>query len=292
MSKTPDVHPEQELIIIMFLRAEREVQSFSLQRVVNCILGSSVTFLIFHADRYQRGPNFDGLDLNRQISICMRKFRTSQKLLLALYVIGIFLFCHHFIFRPVILDWGAPESIRDLKLSGDVFTRGDQHTRAVLINATPEKLWPWLVQIGQERGGFYSHQWLENLFFAEMKNVYSLDSRFQQPRHVGDTVWLADKKHYAGGGYQIIAEFTPLRSYVMVGGSDYARIQEGQQASGSWAFYLYPQSDSSTWLVVRSSSGEISAGEKLLRYFAFEVPHFIMEARMINTIKRLVEEKS
>jgi len=222
----------------------------------------------------------------------MNKFSFSKKWMLAFYLISIVWFCHHFIFRPVILDWGATESLRNIKLYGDVLTQGDQHTRAVLVNATPHELWPWLIQIGQERGGFYSHEWLENLFFAEMKNVYSIDNRFQQPRHVGDTVWLATKDHYNGGGYQIIAEVTPFRSYVMVGGPDYARIQNGQKASGSWAFYLYPINDTSTYLIVRSSNGEISIGEKLLRYFTFEVPHFIMEARMLNTLKRLVEEKS
>lgn len=222
----------------------------------------------------------------------MKKFRLSQKLLLALSVIGIVWLCHHFIFRPAILDWGAPQSLRDLRLPGDVFTEGDQHTRAILVNATPDELWPWLVQIGQERGGFYSHEWLENLFLADMQNVYSIDNRFQQPRHVGDTVWLANKQRYHGGGYQIIAEITPLRSYVMVGGPDYERIQKGQKASGSWAFYLYPLSETKTWLIVRSSNGEISRGAKLLRYFTFEVPHFVMEARMLNTLKRLVEVKS
>lgn len=222
----------------------------------------------------------------------MKKFRLSQKLLLTFCVIAIFWICHHFIFRPAILDWGAPQSLRHLKLSGDVFTRGDQHTRAILVDATPDELWPWLVQIGQERGGFYSHQWLENLFFADMKNVYSIDSRFQQPRHVGDTMWLANRERYNGVAYQIIAEITPLRSYVTVSGPDYARIQKGQEASGSWAFYLYPLSETKTWLIVRSSNGEISRGGKLLRYFTFEVPHFIMEARMLNTMKRLAEEKS
>jgi hypothetical protein len=226
------------------------------------------------------------------MTISMKTFRLPKKLLLALYLIGIVWFCHHFVIRPVILDWGAPEALRNLRLPGDVFTEGDQHTRAVLVNATPDQLWPWLIQIGQERGGFYSHQWLENIFLAKMKNVYSIDERFQHPRNVGDTVWLATKEHYNGGGYQIVAEITPLQSYVMVGGADYARIQKGQKASGSWAFYLYPLNDTSTWLIVRSSSGDISGGEKLLRYFTFEVPHFIMEARMLNTLKHLVEEKS
>jgi hypothetical protein len=78
----------------------------------------------------------------------------------------------------------------------------------------------------------------------------------------------------------------------MVGGADYKNISNGLEASGSWAFYLLPESDATTWLIVRSSNGDISLGQKALRYVTFEVPHFIMEARMINTIKRLAEDKS
>src|SRR5688572_22595895 len=217
------------------------------------------------------------------------KTKPLQKLVYFSYAVLIIWFCHHFIFRPIILDWGSSEPIRELSLSGDIFTAGDQHTRAVLVQATPQELWPWLIQIGQERGGFYSHAWLENLFRADMKNVYSIEERFQQPRTVGDTIWLANKEHYNGGGYQIIAEITPYQSFVMVGGEDYERIRKGVKASGSWAFYLYPETDKSTWLIVRSSSGEISFGEKLVRYLTFEVPHFIMEVRMLKTMKRLVE---
>ena len=222
----------------------------------------------------------------------MEKIGWSKKISLAFYLLGILWFCHHFIFRPIFLDWGATKEVRDVKLPGDIFTLGDWHTRAVLIDARPEDIWPWLVQIGQERGGFYSHEWLENLFFANMKNTYTIENRFQHPREVGDTVWMADKTHYNGKGYQIIAEITPPRSYVMVGGADYEKINNGLKASGSWAFYLQPESDSTTWLIVRSSNGNIRVGEKVLRYLTFEVPHFIMEARMLNTIKRLAEDKS
>jgi len=220
----------------------------------------------------------------------MKSSKLPRKVLLLLYAGLVVLFCHHFILRPIFLDWGSTGEIRSLSLPGDVFTAGgDQHTRAVLIHATSEELWPWLVQVGQERGGFYSHAWLENLFRADMKNVYSIEERFQQPRSVGDTVWLANKEHYNGSGYQIIAEITPYRSFVMVGGEDYEHIRQGKKASGSWAFYLYPESDNTTWLIVRSSSGEISGSERLLRYFTFEVPHFIMEVKMLKTMKRLVE---
>jgi hypothetical protein len=112
----------------------------------------------------------------------MKKLTWPKKISVAFYLLGIFWFCHHFIFRPIFLDWGATKEVRDLDLSGDIFTSGDRHTRAVLISATPEEIWPWLVQIGQERGGFYSHEWLENLFFANMKNTYSIEDRFQHRR--------------------------------------------------------------------------------------------------------------
>ena len=213
----------------------------------------------------------------------------GKKSSLVFSALAIFWLCHHFVMRPALLDWGAPEDVQSLHLAGDDFTDGEMHTRATLINATPEEIWPWLVQLGQERGGFYSHEWLENLFFAGMKNVYSIDNRFQHPRQVGDTVWLANKDQYNGSGYQIIAEITARRSCVMVGGADYVRINSGMKASGSWAIYLYPKDDNTTWLIARSSSGEISEGERLLRYLTFEVPHFIMEVRMLNTVKRLVE---
>jgi len=219
----------------------------------------------------------------------MKRLRLPRRVLIFLYAIIILLFCHHFIFRPIFLDWGSPESIRSLSLPGDTFTSGDQHTRAVLINATPQDLWPWLIQIGQERGGFYSHAWLENLFRADMQNVYSIEEKFQQLRTVGDTVWLANKEHYNGSGYQIVARITPNQAFVMVGGDDYKRIRQGVKANGSWAFYLYPHSDNTTWLIARSSNGEISTGEKLLRYLTFEVPHFIMEVRMLKTMKKLAE---
>lgn len=221
----------------------------------------------------------------------MKRFKPSQKLLIFIYVISILWFCHHFIFRPIILDWGSSQSIRALALSGDVFTDGKSHTRAVLIEATPEEIWPWLVQIGQDRGGFYSYQWLENIFQADMRNAYEIKREYQYPRKEGDTIWLTNKVHYNGGGYQILAEITPLRSMVMVGAKDFTRISNGEKAMGSWAFYLYPENTTKTWLIVRSSDGDLPKGNKVLRYFTFEVPHFIMERKMLVTMKRLVESR-
>ena len=220
----------------------------------------------------------------------LKPFSPLQKLLIFLYAVAVLLFCHHFIFRPIFLDWGAPENIREMAFSGDSLTEGHSHTRAVLIEGTPEDIWPWIMQIGQDRGGFYSYQWLENLFRARMKNSYSIKTEFQFPRLPGDTIWLATRDHYDGEGYQILAEITPFKSFVMVGGTDYNRLARGEKARGSWAFYLYPASSTQTWLVARSSEADKNAGNDMLRYLFFEVPHFIMERKMLLTMRRLVEK--
>ncbi|GAA0246458.1 hypothetical protein ACFFQF_05480 [Haladaptatus pallidirubidus] len=46
-----------------------------------------------------------------------------------------------------------------------------QATRAITIDAPVEDLWPWVVQLGQGRGGFYSYDWLENLVGAGIHNA-------------------------------------------------------------------------------------------------------------------------
>jgi hypothetical protein len=206
--------------------------------------------------------------------------------------VGIFsllLVAHHFVARPWMLSWGAPEKLKNLALSGDRFTGGRSYTRAVLVHATPKKIWPWIMQLGQERGGFYSYAWLENIVRADMKNCYKLKPELQEPRQAGDIIWLANKENYKGQGYQVLAEVIPEKSFVMVGGDDYQRILNGQKALGSWSIYLYPENEESTWLIARSSGNE-PLGNRILRYFTFEVPHFIMEQKMLRTLKRLSEK--
>ena len=63
-------------------------------------------------------------------------------------------------------------------------------TRAVSIAAPPEQVWPWLVQLGQGRGGFYSYDALENLAGLDIHSADRIDPRWQDLA-VGDPVHLA-----------------------------------------------------------------------------------------------------
>ena len=220
----------------------------------------------------------------------MKSKALSNQVWWFLSVVAMVTIIHHFVLRPWFLDWGAPTRIQGLNLPGDHLTSVKGHTRAVLIQATPEEIWPWIVQLGQDRGGMYSYTWLENLFLADMHNVYELRSQLQKPRLQGDTIWLANPERYEGKGYQILAMVIPNRAFVMTGGEDYLRILEGEKAVGCWAIYLHPENVKSTWLIARSAGGDISAGDRVLRYLTYEVPHFIMEKKMLKTMKRLAEE--
>jgi hypothetical protein len=67
-------------------------------------------------------------------------------------------------------------------MTGDetVTDPGIQHTRAVAIDAPAGQVWQWLAQIGQDRGGFYSYTWLENLAGCRMRNADRIRPEWQQ----------------------------------------------------------------------------------------------------------------
>jgi len=94
-------------------------------------------------------------------------------------------------FRTAYLHWGATtEESREL-LPGDelVPDPGLVATRAITIEALPEAVWPWVIQIGADRGGFYSYDRLENLAGCRLR---SADSVVDEWQHLapGDAVRL------------------------------------------------------------------------------------------------------
>ncbi len=85
-----------------------------------------------------------------------------------------------------------------------------QRTRAITIRARPEDVWPWVVQLGQERGGFYSYDRLENLFGCRVHSADEIVAEWQSPA-VGDPFKLHPKVALE------IAEVDPPRAMVIAG---------------------------------------------------------------------------
>ena len=101
---------------------------------------------------------------------------------MSVLVAGGLLVAYHLFVRPWYLDWGATDDERDRRLPGDelVPAPGSETTWAVTVEAPSDEVWPWIVQLGQGRGGFYSYSWLENLVGADIHNVDRIVPEFQR----------------------------------------------------------------------------------------------------------------
>ena len=178
--------------------------------------------------------------------------------------------------------WGSTREELAFSLPGDdpIHHPGLSLQHAVTIDAPPQAVWPWLVQLGQDRAGFYSYDWLERAFGADIRNVFEIRPEWQQ-RQVGDHV-PATQANYLGGlfgsrpGWTVTAVDAP-RALVL----------------DQWgAFVLMPTEDGGTRFIIRSTFSRPTypvwaAG---IDFLTFELPHFIMERRMMLTIKALAEK--
>src|SRR3954447_6209424 len=169
--------------------------------------------------------------------------------------------------RPLMLHWGATCADLRKPLPGDEIVPGHtvQSTRAVTIEAPVDAVWPWLAQIGQDRAGFYSYEALENLAGCEMRNADAIHPEWQW-RARGETVFL----HRLYG--LRVERFEPGRTIVLAG----------------WgAFVLDALGPDRTRLIARSRAARGPAG--LVGALLIEIPHFVMERKMLLGIKERAE---
>jgi hypothetical protein len=208
-------------------------------------------------------------------------------------VIG-FLIAYTLILRPWHHRWGASDAEVQGTLPGDnLIVATSQVTHGITIDTPPEKIWPWLMQIGQDRSGFYSYTPLENLFGCQMPKVERLNADWK-PRAQGETVWFCAPKRFKGQGYMVAAIVEPQKAFVMVSGADWSALQAGSRAAGgSWGFILEPIDANHTRLLARLRGGTPpSIAARVAGATFWDPAHFFMERRMLKTIKRLAEMPS
>jgi hypothetical protein len=183
--------------------------------------------------------------------------------------------------RPWMYRWGADDAEVATTLPGDelVAPNTPTTTRAITIDAPIADVWPWIAQIGEGRGGFYSYSLLEWAVGADIHNAKSVHAEWQDV-HVGDTVWLA--RRYGEAARQVVAAVEPNSHLVLMSPDDMARVERGAKASGAWGFYLREQ-DGWTRLVVRGSGRPVG-------HAAFDIPHFVMEQKMMRGIRHRSEQ--
>lgn len=142
------------------------------------------------------------------------------------------------------LGWGATHAERVATLPGDGLVRVADltATRAVTVAAAPAEVWPWVAQIGQGRGGFYSYDVIENLLGMDIHSADQVIPRWQDVQ-VGDAVYLAAQVALTvvvvDPGRALV-----LRGAVPVGGAP-------SPYDFTWAFVLLDGPAGKTRLVVR-----------------------------------------
>jgi len=217
------------------------------------------------------------------------KFRSPRRFL-AESLEGLVLFFAVMVSWPLtgrwLRDWGSTRQERARHWPGDELTENpvDVFTRAVSVDAGPEALWPWIVQFGLGRAGFYSYELLERTAGIPVRNIEQILPQ-HQVLQAGDEVKLHPKE----AGIPVAKVVAPhcLCFGVLPG----TRGAENPDPRRSWSLYVEPRAKGGSRLVVRSRIEALRVPTLSKRIgLALEVPiDFLMEQRMLRTIRRLVE---
>lgn len=193
------------------------------------------------------------------------------------------------VFTPWQQQWGATDGEATGSLPGDdlVAEPAVQTTRVISIAAPAEAVWPWIVQLGADRGGFYSYDWLENLFGL---GIHSADRIVEewQTRRVGDLV-PGDAKGRSGW---YVMEVRPDDALVLKAGD--AKLgrpvgrHEGIGWEFLWTFAVREEATGTTRLVVRERVGFANNRVRLLLAPLGPVS-FVMTRRMLAGVKSRAE---
>ena len=200
--------------------------------------------------------------------------------------------------RPWHLRWGATHAEVTQTLPGDELIPQPRlnATHAITIFAPAESIWPWLVQIGQGRGGFYSYDWLENLLGLNIHSAGRILSEHQQLA-VGDLIPLAPEKDGKRFGIPV-AILEAKRTLVLHGDTRLDTAAQDMAVAGgflatSWGWYLQPVSHRCTRLVERfRCDWNPSPLNQLLMRALMEPGSFIMERKMLLGIKQRAEQRA
>ena len=199
---------------------------------------------------------------------------------------------YHLVVRPWQLRWGAtPPEVDDGRPDDDLVPNPMyETTRAVTIGATAAEVWPWLIQIGYQRGGFYSYDWLENLAGLEIASTDQIELELQRLA-MGDSVRIAPETPLA------VARLEPNRALVLHNTMNPFNAQTvdlddpapGPFMDWTWTFTLQEFDEDATRLVVRVRGSYEPWWLAPLFYALLEPVHFLMERKMMLGIKERAE---
>jgi hypothetical protein len=197
-------------------------------------------------------------------------------------------FIRHSLLRALARDLGSPEgSEEDRPLPGDELLPDatGQMTHFVDIAAPPTAIWPWLLQMGCRRAGYYSIDWLDN---ARQRSATEIRPELQQ-LHVGDVIPATPE---GDDGFEVLRIDEP-RSLVLGGLFDadvgrqvpFGSTRPARYSQMTWSFVLQRLDTSSSRLVVRVRAA-FHGHDRLRLAWIRPVHHLMQSAQLRNLAAR------
>jgi hypothetical protein len=183
--------------------------------------------------------------------------------------------------------WGLDEETAARRLPGDEIIREPMWswTHGIEIDAPADQVWPWVAQVGADRGGFYSYQWLENIGGCNLHNADSIHPAWQVRE--GDALLLHPKAPALP-----IVSFVPGRHFVAHAPADAnARANGKPWVEATWLFFVETLGPNRCRFVSRY---RMNGSDDLTTRLSFgptvvEPVGFAMDRRMLLGVKERAE---
>ncbi len=198
--------------------------------------------------------------------IGMRNLIKSVLILIFITILQLLMYDHFF--KPIIATWGATKEEASMSMAGDDKYLTETSTRAILINASKSDVWKWLIQLGADRGGFYSYEFIEEAMGYKTRHQNLIKPEFKKIA-AGDLI---------RGSIDEKSSLIPYNFRVL-----YVKPDETFVLDKWGTFLLYGVNSGQTRLIIRTQ-------EVKNPYQWLTVPlHFIMERRTLIGIKARAE---
>jgi hypothetical protein len=188
--------------------------------------------------------------------------------------------------------YGATRAERRMQLPGDDLIGHPkvQTDHAVTIDAPPSAVWPWLVQMGWGRGGWYTARWVDRLLFPA--NGPSADRIVPELQNIEVGTFIPDGASETGCGFDVVALHAE-RALVLRSNSHLpSRWRDRAMLDWTWAFVLTPvDGDRRTRYHFRSRWVTQPWWLSATGWLGIVPADFVMSRDMLRGVKQRAEER-